>query len=349
MITELPLLVDSHRHDYRGENWEHKGTIATETRSALASGIGTSIIMPNSNPPIMTYDELLRVRRMARDQACCDVGFYFGSLGENTLEFTHVAPFVHGIKVYLGVTTGGSPLSMDTTARIFTAWTIARPILVHVEEADVLNKVISLAAQHVRHLHVCHVNLAEEVSLIRQAKEQGVSITAEVCPHHLIFSENDLPDLGPYGIMKPPLGQPSDVEALWQGLEDGTIDMIATDHAPHSQEEKASSSPPFGVIGEPAFQVMWAEFHNRGLPIETLIRFMRERPAAIFGLRIDDSSHTEVELDATYRFEREMIPSRAGRSPYEGRQVRGRIRKVFLHGLEVMHDGDLIFRNGKVI
>ena len=176
-----------------------------------------------------------------------------------------------------------------------------------------------------------------------------MKITAEACPHHLIFTETDLLRLGAYGIMKPPLGLPRDREALWEGIRDGTIDIIATDHAPHSLEEKAGASPPFGVIGEPTLPVVWAAFHQRRLSIEDLVRMMYQRPAEIFDIHTDPDSYMEVDLDETFEFKREMVQSKAGYSPYVGRRVRGRIHRIVLHGTEVMRDGKIIARNGRVI
>lgn len=244
---------------------------------------------------------------------------------------------------------GGYKVSVSTAQKIFQAWTVDKPILVHVEGAVLLKKVLRLASKHDRQLHVCHVSLAEEIIAIRQAKRDGQNVTAEVCPHHLIFTEDDLAHLGPYGLMLPPLGQLSDMEALWQGIRDGTVDIIATDHAPHSQEEKASASPPFGVIGEPAFSVMWKHFSEQGLPVEELTRLMRDNPARIFGVQTDPKSFMEVNLDDEFEVTRETIQSKAGRSPYEGMIVKGRIRKIYLHGTLVYEDGEFIGRKGRVI
>lgn len=343
-------MIDVHNHGFRGSKWAHKGTLKTETESALVSGFGTVLTMPNSNPPIMTYNELAGVRERAREQAYCDVGFHFGSVGDNFLEFPHVWPLVCGLKVYLGETTGGYKVSVSTAEKIFQAWTVDKPILVHAEGAVLLKKVLRLASKHDRQLHVCHVSLAEEIIAIRKAKRDGQNVTAEVCPHHLIFTQNDIEklSLGGYGIMKPPLATSSDVEALWGSLKDGTIDIIATDHAPHTAEEKEGYKPAFGVISEPTFSVLWTHFSARKLPIDLLTRLTTIHPAQIFGIPIDTSSTMEVDLDSSFILEPEMVRSKA-RSPYQGMQLWGRIRKIHLHGTLVYEDGKFLKRNGRVI
>lgn len=348
--TSFPLLFDVHSHADRGPEQEHKGTLETETKSALASGFGTILVMPNCKPEITTHKTLREARGRARNQIYCDVGFHFGTRGDNTQEFPHVWPFVRGIKIYLDPTTGGMNIPLDKAERVFAAWSRGSPILVHCEGGNLIRQVIKLAETYRQRVHICHVNLAEQVGVIRQAKYNGIDITAEVCPHHLIFFQDDIEhlSLGGYGVMKPPLATETDVEVLWQAIQDGTIDIIATDHAPHSAAEKESYKPAFGVISEPTFSVLWTDFSARKLPIELLIKLMVTRPAQIFGLPIDTTSTMEVDLDSPFVLEPKMVQSKA-RSPYQGMQLWGRIRKIHLHGTLVFEDGEFLAREGRVI
>ena len=338
----LPLLIDVHCHT-RGLNQEHKGTFATETMASLAGGIGTVLTMPNTDPPIVSRSDLLRASEEAEGQIYCDLGFHFGANGQNIEEFAGIQDLVKGLKVYLNPTTGNLEITdISQVARIFSAWDTGKPILVHAEGGDKLSRVIDLARRFKRRIHICHVSLEEEVKLIAKAKRAGVMVTAEACPHHCIFNEDDLPHLGSYGIMKPPLGRPSDVEAIWSGIKSHTIDIIATDHAPHSLEEKLSGNPPFGVIAEPAFSVMWMICSQRHVSIEHLAQLMYFQPARVFNIPTDRESEMEVDLDATFELTREMIHSKASRSPYEGMRLRGRIKKAFLHGQPVIKDGEIL-------
>jgi len=348
-MTTLPLMIDVHCHT-RDFNQKHKGTFETETKAALAGGFGTVLTMPNTDPSITSRSRLVKARHKADGRIYCDLGFHFGTNGYNMSEFAGVKDLVYGLKIYLNPTTGNLELKDPRyVERVFATWTVDKPILVHAEGANLVEKVLALAEKHKRRLHICHISLKEEVRLIHNAKRNGIKVTAEVCPHHCIFTEDDLPRLGSYGLMKPPLGTIKDVEAVWSGIKGQVIDIVATDHAPHSPEEKASERPPFGVIGEPAFSVMWMQFSQRGFQIEDLVRLMHETPALMFGIQTDEQSYMEVDLDDEFEFKREMIQSKAGRSPYEGMRVRGRIRRIVLHGKEVMHDGEILARNGRVI
>jgi len=348
--TILPLMIDVHSHAHRGPEWAHKGTLETETKSALVSGFGTVLTMPNSNPPIMTYDELIDVRGKARDQIYCDVGFHFGSLGDNTQQFSHVWSYVHGLKLYLGQTTGGYQITINDAEGVFTNWTADLPILVHAEGALLVKQILKLAGEYNQRVHICHVSLAEQVTAVRKAKHSGQLVTAEVCPHHLIFTQDDIEkrSLGGYGIMKPPLATSKDQESLWEALQDGAIDMIATDHAPHAQYEKEGDDPAFGVISEPTFSVLWTHFSERNLPIDLLTELTTNRPARIFGVLLDTGSTMEVDLDSSFVLKPKMIQSTA-RSPYTGKQLRGRIQKIYLHGTLVYENGEIIGREGRVI
>ena len=341
-LGRVALLVDSHTHP-RDFNQSYKGTFESETKAMLLNGVGTAIAMPNTDPPLVTAAAIGEARNRAKGRIYCDLGFYFGTQGYNTIDFYRVLPFVKGLKVYANTTTGNLHLSDSALVeRVVEAWPVAKPILFHAEGAGLLESIFDLGFKHGKKIHICHVSLAEEVRVIKEAKERGLPVTAEVCPHHLLFTENDLPKLGGYGRMKPELATTRDLEALWEGVRTKIIDVIATDHAPHSEEEKASSNPPFGVIGEPTFPVVWKLFHDRGLTLNRLFEMMRYAPARIFDIQLPNLSEMYVDLDEEYTFERSAVLSKAGRSPYEGMEVRGRIRQVFLRGYEVVRDGQVI-------
>lgn len=354
VLTKLPLLIDAHFHA-RDLKQKHKGTFETETKAALLGGVGTVLAMPNTDPYLTTRSAIVMARHIAEQRLYCDLGFYFGTVGTNLGEFEHFKPpryghdFVKGLKFYLDPTTGGMNISLDVAKRVFMAWNNDLPLLVHCEGGELTSKVIRLAEKYGRRVHICHVNLAEQVNAIRKAKQDGVDVTAEVTPHHLIFTEQDRERLGGYGFMKPPLATAKDVEALWAALRDQTIDIIATDHAPHSQREKEEQIPPsFGIISEPVFPVLWTHFSMRGWPVKLLIQLMHTKPAQIFGIQVDTNSFMEVDLDGSFVLEPEMIQSKA-HSPYTGMQLWGLIQTINLHGIEVVRDRKIVAKNGKLI
>lgn len=348
MLTRLPLLVDVHFHA-RDFNQTDKGTFESETRAAVASGFGTVQCMPNTDPPILSLKQLEKARQIAEANAYCDIGFNFGTDGENFAEFDKVYDLVKALKVYLNPTTGDLEIKEWTKLyEIFRAWPGEKPVMVHAEEAEQVKLAIGLAGRFNKRVHICHVSSAGQVEEVREAKGLGFRVTAEVCPHHLIFTQDYLEKLGAYGLMKPPLGSLKDREEVWLGLEDGTIDIIATDHAPHTRDEKASDKPPFGVTGEQAFGLLWNIVHwNRS--VEFLVDKMVTNPARIFDIKMDPRSYMMVDLDEEFIFDESMVHSKAGFSPYVGRRVRGRIHQVFLHGVEVVREGEILAREGRVI
>jgi carbamoyl-phosphate synthase/aspartate carbamoyltransferase/dihydroorotase len=299
--------------------------------------------MPNTDPPIVSLDQLAEARRIAEENAYCDIGFNFGTRGDNLEELEKAYPLVRALKVYLNPTTGNLMIEDPEKIRdVFASWPGQKPIMVHAEGREKVRLVIRQAATYSKRLYICHVSLVEQLEEIRYAKESGVQISAEVCPHYLIFTEEERSSLGPYGLMKPPLAGRADQNALWKAIEDGTIDIIATDHAPHSPKEKASDNPPFGVISEPAFSVLWREFRRRGFPVTKLVQMMSDRPKALFDIESDTDSFMMVDLEEEYTFDNSMVHSKAGISPYAGMKMLGRIHKVVLHGVEVVAEDQIL-------
>ena len=334
----LPLLIDVHCH-LRGPD---EGAFGTETKSALASGFGTVLAMPNTDPPIISIESLQAAKQSAEGNIYCDVGFYYGTDGTNMSTFSDVADQTKGLKVYLDQTTGDLKLDYWNLEHLFTRWVKTSPILFHVEEPSTLLNVLQLATKARRWIHICHVSTQEQVGLIKQAKGYGAQVTAEVCPHHLVFTESDRPNLGAYGIMKPPLARMKDREALWGAIHDGVIDVIATDHAPHAPDEKDSDNPPFGVIAEPGLPLLWKLFDERRIDLMRLLDLTYANPYQIFGLQPDPQSYMLFDLEEEWVFDNSMVHSVAGRSPYHEMRVKGRIRNAYLHGQPVIKDGEIL-------
>ncbi|MNN15475.1 Dihydroorotase [compost metagenome] len=183
------------------------------------------------------------------------------------------------------------------------------------------------------HYHVCHVSTEQSIRLIRQAKEIGINVTAEVCPHHLILSEEDIPGLDANWKMNPPLRSKKDVDACIQALEDGTIDIVVTDHAPHSAEEKAKGMQlaPFGIVGfETAFPLLYTKFVATGQwSLNMLVNRMTSDPAKVFGLNSGSlkvgspADITIVDLETEKEVDPEQFASKGRNTPFTGWKLKG--------------------------
>ncbi|MCS7039001.1 MAG: hypothetical protein NZP34_05310, partial [Caldilineales bacterium] len=176
---------------------------------------------------------------------------------------------------------------------------------------------------------------------IAAARADGLDVTCEVTPHHLFLTEDDARRLGPYGHVKPPLASERDRQALWDHL--AVVDCIATDHAPHTRQEKESPNPPPGMPGlETALPLMLRAVYEGRLDLDDLVAKMHIHPARIFGLPIPPETYIEVDTDAVYAFPAEGWHTRAGWSPFSGMPARGRVRRVVLRGREVFRDGRIL-------
>ncbi len=186
--------------------------------------------------------------------------------------------------------------------------------------------------------HACHVSTKESVALLRQAKAEGLDVSAETAPHYLLLDESCLEDDGRFK-MNPPLREPADREALLAALLDGTIDMVATDHAPHSPEEKARglAGSPFGVVGlETAFPLLYTELVRPGrITLELLLERMAHAPRRRFGIPADEGDYSLWDLTASYEIDPEDFLSKGRATPFAGRRVFGRCLATFRGGREV--------------
>ncbi len=311
----------------------------------MAGGYTTVLDMPNNPAPTITLENLEEKRQSAVAQIVCDVGFHFGATNDNFPEYSKVVDKVKGLKIYLDSTYG--PLLVNTLEGLinsFQNWNGFRPIVVHAEDLSVA-KVIGLVAIFKRPTHFCHISLASEIELIKKAKSQRLPITCEVTPHHLFLTEDDARTLGPLGLMKPPLRTSKDVDTLWRNLD--VVDIIASDHAPHTLEEKKSNQPPFGVPGlETTLPLMLTAVAQGRLSLERLIELTHTNPARIFNLKNNQGTYVELDLDESYALENGDLKTKCGWTPFAGKRVKGRVRRVFLRGEKVFEDGKILAKKG---
>ena len=349
----LPGLIDPHVH-LRDPGQTNKENFYTGTAAALAGGFTTILDMPNNKIPITkpkTLDEKIKI---AKKKIACDVGFYFGSLGDNLSEFKKIQKKVLGLKLYLNQTTGNFLINKEKLESIFTAWSTAlhsnrlhadtKPILVHAED-NMLNVVVELAKKFGNKLHVCHISNAFDLRQIIKAKEQGLKITCGVTPHHLFLTENDAKRLGAFGKMKPPLQNKKDQEFLWENLK--FIDVIESDHAPHTIEEKEGETPPFGVPGlETTLPLLLTAVSGKRLTIDDIIRLCHTNPAKIFGIKIDPRTKIEVDPNSSFIIHHSSLFTKCGWSPFAGMRVKGKVERVFIRGKKVFENGKILAKPG---
>ena len=337
---KLPGLADVHVH-LREPGDVHKETIRSGTEAALAGGFTTLLAMPNTHPPLVTLAEFREAQHRASETALCDVFHFAGGSADHLAELPALGQEAVGLKIYMDQTYG--PLRVDTLAALmacFKRWPAEKPIAVHAEGKNVA-VAIGLAAAFNRHVHICHVSRKDEITLIAHAKQRGIQVTCEVTPHHLFLSELDARQLGPRANVRPALASQTDVEALWAHL-DTVVDCIATDHAPHTLAEKLGPDAPPGMPGlETALPLMLTAVSEGRLTLERLVALMAVNPRRIYGLSSQPDTWVEVDPDDRYTISDEGLHTKSGWSPFSGRTVRGRVRRVVLRGREVFADGVL--------
>jgi len=346
-MIKLPGLIDVHVH-LRDPGQTEKEDFFTGTSAALAGGFTTVLDMPNNKIPIITLDLLKEKIKEAKKKTVCNIGFYAGTIGNNLKELSLMEPYVFGLKLYFNQTTGNFIINKKNLKKIFLSWKSNKPILVHAEE-DVLPDVLKVAEKMRKRLHICHVSTEFELKIIIKAKKQGLPITCGVTPHHLFLSRKDADKLGPFGLMKPEIDK-GYKEFLWNNLK--YIDVIESDHAPHTIEEKKSDHPPFGVPGlETTLPLLMTAVSEKKLSINRLIELCFENPKRIFNIKTDKNTWVEIDEKEEYIIDNKNLKTKCGWSPFNGWKVKGKIKRVFIRGKKVFENGKSLVKldSGKII
>ncbi len=376
-LTLLPGIIDPQVH-FREPGMTHKEDLESGSRAAAAGGVTAFLDMPNTNPPCVTAQGLREKIALAQSKCHVDFGFFIGATPDNLTELL-AAKEACGIKIFMGSSTGTLLVSRrDDLDRIFASG--RKLIAVHAEDDDMIKAnqaafgdaatlfdhprirspesalaatrlAVELSRRYHRRLHVLHLTTEEEVDFLRAEKIPGV-ISAEVCPQHFVLQAPDAyARLGTFAQMNPPIREERHGKALWQALRDGVLECLATDHAPHTQAEKAKPYPqaPAGMPGVETLLPLMLNRVNQGLcTLPDLVRWMCAGPARLYGMvgkgRIEpgyDADLVLVDLRAERTVANGHLQTKVNWSPYAGMRITG-------WPVMTMVRGHIVFREGKV-
>ena len=382
----LPGAIDAHVH-FREPGYTHKEDWETGTASAAMGGVTTVFEMPNTNPPTGTPDAL-RLKLDAAEKAYVDFGIY-GLLAEDNL--SHLEALIEGgvaaFKCFMGNTFGNLP--SPSTGAMLEGFEIIAPhglrISLHAETASIMAhrqarlraagrndplahlasrpaivaveavaRAAILAEWTGARIHVLHISSADELAPLRAAKDRGVDITGETCPHYLLFNETAYDTMGSLIRVNPPVREQHHQDALWRGLADGTIDMISTDHAPHATDEKLVDDiwkADCGFTGvETQMPLMLSQVAAGRLSLCDYVRLSAVAPAQAFGLYPRkgalvpgaDADIAVVDLRRQAVIEGARLASRGNVTPFEGMAITGMPMHTLVRGRFVMRDRQLV-------
>jgi len=370
----LPGVIDDQVH-FREPGLTHKGDLTTESRAAVAGGVTTYMEMPNTNPQAVTQELLQNKYDRAAEVSAANYSFYMGATNDNLNEVLKTDPTkVCGIKIFMGSSTGNMLVDDETTlseifkhaptlvathcedektilknteiarARYGENVPISRHAHIRSDEACYLSssKAVELASKYNTRLHVLHLTSAKEMSLFNTGKVTDKKITAEVCVHHLWFDERDYIKYGTKIKWNPSIKCVSDKEALWEALLNDKIDVIATDHAPHTIQEKNNSyfkAPSGGPLVQHSLVAMLEMSRKGYISIEKVIQKMCHAPADLF--RIENRGYIRegyfadlvlVDPNQSWIVSPQNILYKCGWSPFEGTEFSNKVVATYING-----------------
>lgn len=388
-LVVLPGLIDVHVH-LRDEEKAYKEDFYSGTAAAAAGGITTVFDMPNNAPVTMSNKALRNRMKIAENKILVNVGFY----SEFPKDIREIEGIVSqgaiGFKLFMSEQVGGANIYDDQALlEAFKAVTkINRVTAVHAEdeaslkraedmlkrngrndvnaflkahsedvEAKAVERLLNIERKTGMRLHFCHVSTEDGLETIVEAKKSGMSVTCETTPHHLFLSAEDLKQIGALALTMPPVRERNHIAALWDGIRDGSIDIMASDHAPHTIEEKEAQSiwdVKVGIPGlETTLSLMLTEVKHGRLTIGDIARLMSENPAAIFRLKGKGSLKegntadlTVVDLGRKYKIDSSLFHSKAKYSPFDDRTVEGKASKTFVNGQLIMDEDEIVAKPG---
>jgi dihydroorotase len=378
----LPGLIDDQVH-FREPGLTHKGTIYTESKAAVAGGITSYMEMPNTNPPAVTQVLLEEKYEIASRNSLANYSFFMGTTNHNLGELLKTNPKnVCGIKIFMGSSTGDMLVDNESMLNeIFSK--VKMLIAIHAEEDPIVrantekfkaeygdkldatyhhlirseeacyassSKAVALAKKHGTRLHILHISTAKELDLFTNAiplKEK--KITAEACIHHLWFSNEDYKTKGNYIKWNPAVKTVSDREAIWKAVLDDRIDVIATDHAPHTIEEKEKpyiDAPSGGPLVQHSLVALLEKYHEGKISLEKIVEKACHNVAILFQIEkrgfIREGYYADmvlVDLNSPWMVDKTNIVSKCNWSPFEGYTFKSKVTDTFVSGYWAYHAG----------
>tara|TARA_B100001123_G_scaffold80194_1_gene91088 strand:+ start:2105 stop:3448 length:1344 start_codon:yes stop_codon:yes gene_type:complete len=381
----IPGLIDDQVH-FREPGLTHKGDIYTESRAAVAGGITSFLEMPNTIPQTITQDKLKEKFTIASKKSIANYSFMFGGTNDNINEILKLdLKEVPALKIFLGSSTGNMLLdNLEALEEIFLKSNL--PIAVHCEDENTIREnlklytdiygenipikfhskirneeacylsssmAIDLAKKTGARLHVFHLSTKKETDLFSNSIDlKDKKITAEVCIHHLTFSEDDYEKYGTRIKWNPSIKSLVDQDALWDALNDDRIDIIATDHAPHTYEEKSNeylNCPSGGPLVQHSLVAMLEGYHNNKIKLEKIVQKMCHNPAILYEIEkrgfIKEGYYADIvifNLNNPWTVNKGNILYKCGWSPFEGNTFRSRISYTIVNG-------NIVYNNGKIL
>ncbi|MEM2099492.1 MAG: dihydroorotase family protein [Candidatus Bathyarchaeia archaeon] len=387
-LLALPGMIDAHVH-LRDEEKAYKEDFYTGTAAAAAGGVTTVLDMPNNAPVTMSAAALRNRMRLAERKTLVKIGFY-SEFPRNIDEVTSiVAEGAIAFKLFTANQIGG--LNINDDQELQSAFRkiseLGVPVAVHAEdkatitaveeklkskrsdaaafleahseqaELKAIQRLLKLTSQIGILLHFCHITTQSSLDTVEDAKKAGRRVTCEVTPHHLLLSNEDFIRCGSSLAVMPPLRSGNHIAALWKGIVTGNVDIIGSDHAPHSWEEKATRNIWNAKVGVPGLEttlpLMLTMVKKNRLTLADLIRLFSEKPAEIFNLKDcgklaqgKKADLVVVDLNRKCKIDAAKFHSKAKYSPFEGWEVQGIPVKTFVNGLLVMDEGEIVAKPG---
>lgn len=373
----LPGVIDSHLH-FREPGLEHKEDLESGSRAAVLGGVTCVFEMPNTKPTTTTAEALEDKLRRAAGRMHCDHAFWVGATRENTDKLPDLErlPGAAGVKVFMGSSTGDLLVDDDASVTAILS-RIARRAAFHSEDEERLKeranlrvagdpsshpvwrdataalkatkRLVAIARRTQSQIHVLHTTTAEEIAFLAANKDVA---SVEVTPHHLTLSADEYASLGTLIQLNPPIRDADNRDRLWRGLSEGIVDVLGSDHSPHTLDEKAKPYPqsPSGMTGVQTFVPIMLDHVAAGrLTLERFVDMTSSGPARLFGIvgkgRIAvgyDADLTVVDLARNETITNRWIASKCGWTPYDGKSVTGWPVGTIIRGRRVMWDGELV-------
>jgi dihydroorotase len=374
----LPGIIDTQTH-FREPGSTDVEDLESGSRAAVLGGVTSLFEMPNTNPPTSNLEEFDKKLKLAKNRMHSNYAFYFGATPKNIKQLSKLKDVEGccGVKLFAGSSTG--KLLVDKEADIEKVISSSdRVVSIHSEDEEILNlrkkfikegnvhshpewrntecaisstrRVVKIAERYNKKIHVLHVTTKEEIDFLAMHKK---NVTFEITPQHLTLYAPDCYDkLGTYAQMNPPLRTREHYDRLWVAVKNNIVDVLGSDHAPHSKENKNKNYPntPSGMPGvQTIFPVMLDHVNNGKLTLQQLIKLMCENPCKIFGIKNKgylkegyDADLTIADMDKEVTIKDEMIASKCGWTPFNNHKVKGFPVGTIVNGNLVMSDGKVI-------